>query len=135
MWSSSSRARFPRWIELLIIDSNDVGSTGVFEPAVDGRKLTFSADGDGFVDGETGSRWNILGESVGGELSGSRLTPVVHANHFWFAWAAFKPDTVIYPHLRIYSKLKEAVARTTVAARRGFQAGGLCTPGRRCRRS
>ncbi len=80
----------------VIVDSNDVGSTGVFDPMVDGRKLTFSADGDGFVDDETGSRWNILGESVGGALAGSRLTPVIHANHFWFAWAAFKPDTVIY---------------------------------------
>ncbi len=80
----------------VIVDSKDVGSTGVFKPVVDGRKLTFSADGDGFVDDETGSRWNILGESVGGALAGSRLTPVVHANHFWFAWAAFRPDTIIY---------------------------------------
>ena len=80
----------------VIVDSKDVGSTGVFKPVVDGRKLTFSADGDGFVDDETASRWNILGESVGGALAGSRLAPVVHANHFWFAWAAFKPDTVIY---------------------------------------
>ena len=80
----------------VIVDSKDVGSTGVFKPVVDGRKLTFSADGNGFVDDETASRWNILGESVSGALAGSRLAPVVHANHFWFAWAAFKPDTVIY---------------------------------------
>ena len=56
----------------VIVDSNDVGSTGVFEPVVDGRKLTFSADGDGFVDGETGSRWNILGESVDGAAGGQQ---------------------------------------------------------------
>jgi len=24
------------------------------------------------------------------------LTKIVHADHFWFAWAAFKPDTLIY---------------------------------------
>ena len=24
-----------------------------------------------------------------------RLTPVLNANHFWFAWAVFKPKTVI----------------------------------------
>jgi hypothetical protein len=24
------------------------------------------------------------------------LTPVVHGDHFWFSWAAFKPDTIIY---------------------------------------
>jgi hypothetical protein len=27
--------------------------------------------------------------------SGTQLDPVVHAAHFWFAWAAFKPDTEI----------------------------------------
>ncbi|HIM63847.1 MAG TPA: DUF3179 domain-containing protein [Dehalococcoidia bacterium] len=27
---------------------------------------------------------------------GERLTKIVHADHFWFAWAAFKPDTLIY---------------------------------------
>ena len=75
MWSSSSQARFPALDRRVIIDSNDAGSTGVFDPMVDGRELTFSADGDGFVDDETGSRWNILGESVergtGGQQAGS----------------------------------------------------------------
>ncbi|MFQ5935910.1 MAG: DUF3179 domain-containing (seleno)protein, partial [Acidiferrobacterales bacterium] len=45
---------------------------------------------------QTGSTWNILGEAVDGPLTGKKLTPIVHANHFWFAWAAFKPDTEIY---------------------------------------
>lgn len=31
-----------------------------------------------------------------GELSRSQLAPVVNINHFWFSWAAFKPDTRIY---------------------------------------
>ena len=72
-----------------------VGSTGVFEPVVEGRKLTFVADGDEFMDRETGSRWNILGQAVEGPLTGSQLTPIVHGNHFWFAWAAFHPDTEV----------------------------------------
>ena len=76
--------------------SRDVGSAGVFDPRVDGRKLTFRADGDGFMDLETGSAWNILGQAIAGPLSGQELTPVVHGDHFWFAWGAFKPDTVIY---------------------------------------
>jgi hypothetical protein len=59
-----------------------VGSTGVFEPFVGGRKLTFKADGDEFVDRETGSRWDILGRSVEGPLRGSQLPPVIHGNHF-----------------------------------------------------
>ncbi len=79
-----------------IQDSREVGSTGVFDPNLDGQKLTFRPEGDAIVDNETGSVWNILGEAVEGPLSGKRLTPVVHANHFWFSWAAFKPDTLIY---------------------------------------
>ena len=79
-----------------IRDSRDVGATGVFDAHLDGRKLTFRADGDNFVDNETGSVWNILGQATHGPLAGSKLTPVVHANHFWFAWGAFKPDTKIY---------------------------------------
>jgi len=48
------------------------------------------------VDNETGSVWSIQGEAVEGPLAGKKLTPVVHTNSFWFAVAAFKPDTKIY---------------------------------------
>jgi len=37
-----------------------------------------------------------LGEAIKGPLAGKKLTPVVHTNSFWFAVAAFKPDTKIY---------------------------------------
>ena len=76
-------------------DNRAVGSTGVYEPVVDGQKLTFKVEADVIVDEETGSKWNILGIAVEGPLEGSRLAPVVHANHFWFAWAAFNPETEI----------------------------------------
>ena len=74
----------------------EVGATGVFEASLDGRELTFSPQGENFVDNETGSVWNILGQATEGPLAGEALTPVVHGNHFWFAWGAFKPDTLIY---------------------------------------
>ena len=38
-----------------IKDSRDMGATGVFDPNVDGRVLTFRPEGDGFVDNETGT--------------------------------------------------------------------------------
>ncbi len=82
--------------QLLIGDSREVGATGIFEPELDGQKLTFRADGDKFVDNETGSIWSLLGQAVAGPLTSKQLTPIVHANHLWFAWAAFKPDTLIY---------------------------------------
>ena len=78
-----------------IADSREVGSTGIFLRELDGQLLTFDADGEEFVDQETGTRWNIFGHGVSGALAGKRLTPVEHANHFWFAWAAFRPNTTV----------------------------------------
>jgi hypothetical protein len=79
-----------------IAASRDVGATGVYQPDIDGRPLTFTWQDDAFVDAETGSRWTLLGEAVDGPLAGKQLTPIVHGTHFWFAWAAFKPETRIY---------------------------------------
>jgi hypothetical protein len=64
-------------------------------PEIDGRPLTFSATDDGFADTETGSTWNLFGEAVSGELAGAQLRAVPHVDTFWFAWAAFLPDTEI----------------------------------------
>ena len=79
-----------------IAGSRDIGAAGVFEPAVEGRALTFRSDGGRLLDQETGSEWDALGRAVAGPLAGQRLQPVVHANHFWFAMAAF------YPNVRIW---------------------------------
>jgi hypothetical protein len=84
--------------------SNDIGATGVFTPIVDGQRLTFSfvppgtdeGDTGSIVDNETGSTWSILGHATAGPLVGAQLPRIVHQDHFWFAWAAFKPDTRIY---------------------------------------
>jgi hypothetical protein len=80
----------------VIADGKDVGATAVYDPNLDGQKLTFSKDGETIVDAETGSTWNILGQAVDGPLAGKQLTSIVHADHFWFSWAAFRPDTIIY---------------------------------------
>ena len=82
-----------------IARSRDVGATGVFERSVDGRLLDFQPNPDDpatFLDAQTQSVWNIFGSARSGPLAGTQLTPVVHANHFWFAWAAFQPDTVVF---------------------------------------
>ena len=79
-----------------IARSRDVGATGVFDPNLDGRTLTFRIDGEVIVDNETRSVWSILGKAIEGPLTGKELAAVVHDNNFWFAVAAFKPDTKIY---------------------------------------
>ncbi len=77
-------------------EGRDVGSTGVYDPRVDGRTLTFSPAGrTGFRDRETGSRWTLAGTAVDGELKGTQLKPLPHQEAFWFAWAAFQPDTAL----------------------------------------
>jgi hypothetical protein len=82
-----------------IDDSEDVGATGVFSADVDGQTLTFSRAGDEdapITDAETGSTWNITGHAIEGPLAGTALTPISHGDHFWFAWAAFVPQTQIW---------------------------------------
>jgi len=79
-----------------VADGFDLGASGVFSPQLDGRQLTFVAAASDFVDSETGSRWDLLGRAVSGPLAGRRLDPIVHGDDFWFAWAAFKPETRVY---------------------------------------
>jgi hypothetical protein len=76
--------------------SSDIGATGVFLRGLEGQTLTFSPDGDNFIDAQTGTTWDIIGQGIDGPLAGRHLNSVVHAIHFWFAWAAFKPTTRIY---------------------------------------
>ena len=78
-----------------VAGGDDIGATGVFIPVVDGRSLTFEATDDGFVDAETGSIWNLLGQATDGPLSGSSLDAVERVDTFWFAWSAFQPDSAI----------------------------------------
>lgn len=79
-----------------IAQGEDVGASGVFERTLNGQTLTFVTDGQTISDEQTGSAWNILGVATDGELAGAQLTPVVKVDHFWFSWAAFRPDTRIY---------------------------------------
>jgi hypothetical protein len=78
---------------------DDVGTSGVFRPRVDGRALTFEPAGEKRVtDQETGSTWTVLGEAVDGPLQGARLTRMTHDDTFWFVQHAFRPDTrVVQP--------------------------------------
>ncbi len=79
-----------------VAEGRDVGSATAFSRIVDGRALTFEAAGDRFRDRETGTTWDLLGQALRGPLAGRRLEPVTAINHFWFSWAAFKPETRVY---------------------------------------
>ena len=79
----------------MIANGDDVGATGVFVPLVGKQELTFIKE-RGFVDEQTGSHWNIVGQAILGPLKGKQLERLVHADQFWFSWGAFRPDTLIY---------------------------------------
>jgi hypothetical protein len=79
-----------------IAASRDIGAAAVFSPVLDGRRLTFRPRGVQFIDDQTRTTWNILGQATGGRLAGRRLEPIVHGNHFWFSWASYKPRTRVY---------------------------------------
>ncbi len=57
-----------------------------------------------FVDKETGSRWDIAGRAVEGELKGWTLTWLDSTQVKWFAWAAEYPATTIYEEKNLDAK-------------------------------
>ena len=79
-----------------VAGGRDVGTANAYSRDLDGQTLTFEFDGARLVDQETGSEWDVLGHAINGKLAGKALTPVVAINHFWFSWAALKPQTRIY---------------------------------------
>jgi hypothetical protein len=80
----------------IIAAGKDVGSANAFDRKLNDQILTFIWDDGKFFDEQTGSEWNSLGKAIAGSLSGSELKPVVSINHFWFSWAAFKPETRVF---------------------------------------
>jgi hypothetical protein len=79
-----------------IPEGRDVGAAVAYSAEVDGKTLAFEFTNGVFRDKETGSEWDILGRSIAGKLKGTQLTELPAINHFWFSWAAFRPETRIY---------------------------------------
>lgn len=81
----------------IIFWDRDAYTAMAYLPEVNGQTLQFSVDNETITDQETGSKWNIDGLAISGELQGARLTPIENTYvAFWFAWAAFHPETTIW---------------------------------------
>ncbi len=78
-----------------VAGGRDVGASGVFRSTIDGTRLTFTWDGETFVDDQTSSSWTVTGLAIAGEYEGRQLEAVVHLDTFWFAWNAFHPATEV----------------------------------------
>lgn len=89
------RATLSALDEFFIIGSANIGAAAAYSPAVDGEQLTYEARDGVIVDTQKGSSWNVLGLATDGPMAGTQLEPVVSANHCWFAWSVFQPETRI----------------------------------------
>jgi thiol-disulfide isomerase/thioredoxin len=74
----------------------NIGAATTYSRQLDSETLTLLAAQDRIIDEETGTEWDVLGRGVSGRLAGRELEPVVSINHFWFSWAAFRPETRVY---------------------------------------
>lgn len=82
-----------------IAGSRVVGGAVVYNRAVDGKRLSFTARAgskDQFTDTQSGSIWNREGLATQGPMKGKQLLPIQHVNVFWFAVAAFTDGLVLY---------------------------------------
>jgi hypothetical protein len=81
----------------VIDESREIGTASLYYRVVGEQTLTFYVDEQGNLrDQETESTWNTFGRATAGPLQGTQLLQQVSGPFFWFAWAAFKPDTRIY---------------------------------------
>ena len=84
------------------LDGADISKSKIIPSATAYRReindlvLSFERDDESFFDRETGSRWNLFGQAVQGELAGIQLPTVDSGLHFAFAWLVFYPDSDIY---------------------------------------
>ncbi len=77
--------------------TGDFTTATVWSRLVDGRVLTFRAEGDRLRDTETTSAWDALsGKAVAGPLAGRALVRVPASSALWYAWKAQFPRTKVY---------------------------------------
>ncbi len=48
------------------------------------------------IDKQTGSRWNMDGVAIDGDMKGRSLTRLPVEVGFWFTWSTFHPDTELF---------------------------------------
>ena len=75
-------------------------SAVAFYATVDGKKLTFYADGISpetapFKDKETGTRWSLAGRGIDGKLRGTELQWAPSVACRWYAWSYEYPETKV----------------------------------------
>ena len=82
---------------ILFFLTEDLTTAVVWERTVDGRVLTFTAEGDRVKDVETGSTWDAMtGRAVAGPLAGRSLVRVASPSAIWHAWKTQFPESRVF---------------------------------------
>ena len=73
--------------------------TRVFDSSLEGQTLIFQYNftNNSFIDEQTASQWNFDGKSFNAPLKGKQLSRLPFDEGYWFEWAAFHPETLVYP--------------------------------------
>lgn len=69
----------------------------VFNRTVWSKPALFLPGTNGITDMDTGTTWNYDGKALEGNLQGASLDEHTGIYAFWFAWAAFHPETLMVP--------------------------------------
>jgi hypothetical protein len=80
-----------------IDQSRDIGTAALYDRTLDRQVLTFRIDEQGIIrDEQTSSGWDVFGHSTDGKMANQQLKREISGPYFWFAWAAFRPETSVY---------------------------------------
>jgi len=87
-------------VALITVGSRDKNFAMTFQRTKDdGDVLSFEPVNDALpavMADNSGTLWDAFGYALNGNYAGERLKPVTAFNAYWFAWAAFYPDTEIH---------------------------------------
>jgi thiol-disulfide isomerase/thioredoxin len=79
-----------------VAEGEDVGTVVAFKRTLGGEVVTFEVQDGEIVEPESGTTWDVFGQATSDNDGPQELEPVVGINHFWFSWAAFRPETRVY---------------------------------------
>jgi hypothetical protein len=83
--------------EYVVFWDSVVQAAMAYRKAFNGLNLDFLVSDGRIRDVQTGTEWRIDGLAVSGLLAGGHLDPVPEAYvSYWFAWAAFQPNTTLW---------------------------------------
>ncbi len=82
---------------VVVLWDREAYAAHAYAPMSNAGPATIEVQTDQFVDQESGSIWTVDGRAVAGNRQGEQLESVEDSFvAFWFAWAAFQPDTEIW---------------------------------------